>query len=192
MGIYDGKIRMSSESTLPSLQRISWSRGFNRSINNASIGVPVNGDSMAEKYVQFYWELLLKIVLENIQENEEEEELVLRELCRGVKRLNSARDENAGVDHHVGSRYEVGTSQQQHASGEDSSDNTGQHVGIEGGREQSKFAGAGVVCKEQEFHRNGDSGLPPGWTNVYYIDANRLLGDLHWEREHRQENSSRE
>ena len=121
-----------------------------------------------------------------IQENEEQE-LALRELCRGVKRLNSARDENAGVDQHVGS-YEVGTGQQKHASGEDSSDNTGRHVGIEGCRDQSKFAGTGVVGKELEVG-NGDPGLPPDWRNVYYIDANRLLGDLHWEREHRQENS---
>ena len=105
-----------------------------------------------------------------------------------MKRLNSARDENAGVDNQVGS-YEVGNGQQQYVSGENSSDNTGQHVGIEGCREQSKFAGAGggVVCKEQGFQCNGDSGLPQGWTNVYYVDANRLLGDLHWEREHRQE-----
>jgi len=105
-----------------------------------------------------------------------------------VKRLNSARHENAGAHQHGGS-CELGTSNQRQASGEGSSENTGQHLD-EGSHDKAGFAGAVPVgiygCKEQELH-NRESGLPPGWTNVYYIDANRLLGDLHWEREHRQE-----
>eukprot|EP00890_Picochlorum_soloecismus_P006589 jgi/Picsp_1/755/NSC_04244-R1_---NA--- len=127
------------------------------------------------------------------EEENEEQELALRELCRGVKRLNSVRHENAGAPQHGGS-CEVETSHQKQASGEDSSDYTGQHVD-DGRRDQSRFAGAlpvgcgqdGIGYKEQQLINNRDSGLLPGWTNVYYIDSNRLLGDLHWEREHRQE-----
>lgn len=111
-----------------------------------------------------------------------------------MKRLNSARNESAGVDQRVGS-YEIGTIHQKKGSGQGSSNQNGQHVD-EGLREQSGFAAGGLPVvkyvhqgagsKEQQLGSR-DSGLPAGWTNVYYIESNRLLGDLHWEREHRQE-----